>query len=170
MSDSELGHNETRSPPCMRWRRPCLASPHQIVQLPGRSRATCRPPMPGTRMKGRFPCSSHVPELPPSGAVPDGESISTAFAKPAQEPALSHFQFFYYPHDIHRRRPVIRILPVIIHRVIHKQSTGFRGRGIPQAACPACNCLTTSSASFTCWPMLVIELKTSRTVPSRSIT
>ena len=39
-----------------------------------------------------------------------------------------------------------------------------------QAACSACSWRTTSSASLTCWPMLVIELKTCRTVPWRSIT
>ena len=40
----------------------------------------------------------------------------------------------------------------------------------PNAGCSACSCLTTSSASLTCPSMLVIELKTCRTVPLRSIT
>ena len=38
------------------------------------------------------------------------------------------------------------------------------------AGCSACSSLTTSSASLTCPLMLVIELKTYRTVPLRSIT
>src|ERR1700729_2791475 len=39
-----------------------------------------------------------------------------------------------------------------------------------QAAWSACSCRTTFTASPTCWPMLVMELKTCRTVPWRSIT
>jgi hypothetical protein len=45
-----------------------------------------------------------------------------------------------------------------------------RNRAAANAGCSACSCLTTSSASLT-WPsMLVIELKTCRTVPVLSIT
>ena len=39
-----------------------------------------------------------------------------------------------------------------------------------KAGCSACSFLTTSSASPMCPSMLVIELKTCRTVPVRSIT
>ena len=42
--------------------------------------------------------------------------------------------------------------------------------GSRQEAGPAWSCRTVSSASLTCWPMLVIELNTCRTLPSRSIT
>ena len=87
----------------------------------------------------------------------------------------------------------------VIHRIINSSSTGYRmspechQKAIispvaignrpkrlfapfagedraAQAASSACNCLTTASASLTCWPTLVIELKTCRTVPVRSIT
>ncbi len=41
--------------------------------------------------------------------VSNGESISTAFARVAQESAGLHFEFFFRPHIVHRMPTVIRI-------------------------------------------------------------
>ena len=37
-------------------------------RLPGKPGVTRRPPVPGTRVKCRFPGASHVPGLPPDGS------------------------------------------------------------------------------------------------------
>jgi len=53
--------NRTRPPPCMRWRGPCLATLHQVSQLPGLPGPAGLPLVPYTRSRYRFPGSSHVP-------------------------------------------------------------------------------------------------------------
>ena len=68
----------TRPPPCMRWRGPRLASPLRGGQLPGFPGAARRPPVPGTRVRRRFPGSLHVPEFPPAGTRFQRWSISIA--------------------------------------------------------------------------------------------
>ncbi len=64
-----------------------------------------------------------------------------------------------------------RLSPAIVPTgFTHGLGTRLPLAAVPQAGCSACSRLTTSSASLTCWSMLVIELKMCRTVPVRSMT
>jgi len=89
------GQNATRPPPCMRWRGPCLASPHQIGQFPGLPGAARRPPVPSTRKKYRSPGHSRVrrgcPQMVP---VSNGECISTGVRECRARVRSHSFQVF----------------------------------------------------------------------------
>ena len=93
-------------------------------QLPGFAGAARRPPVPGTRARGRSPGSSHVPGACP-GVVPvsNGESISTASANTAQEPEVNYFGFFALSTRYPQKGSSYPHLPVVIHRFIHSTST-----------------------------------------------
>jgi hypothetical protein len=86
-----------RAPPCMRWRDP--ARPRRIrwpVAWPGRHRA----PPAGARYPREGPVSRFLPTsrvVPRWCPFPNGESISTASASAAQDPAATHFGFVRYP-------------------------------------------------------------------------
>ena len=81
----------------------------RFVRLPGLPSATRRPPVPDTRCKFRFPGLCIAPgETPWMVPVSCGESISTPFARVAQEPTGIHFKFLSCPHLVHRIPPVIR--------------------------------------------------------------
>jgi hypothetical protein len=171
--------NGTRPPPCMRWRGPCLVSPRRAGQFPG---------LPGTAGP------------PASAVYPYQRPVTRSEARPPESPLRwypfptvryfycfrvqsrkglppSHYEFLYYPHSVHRTWRVIRStrrLSTSYSQLFHNahDAVAICNGSIPecQAACSDCSRLTTSSASLTCWPMLVMELKTCRTVPWRSMT
>src|SRR5580658_3960419 len=164
---------------------PGLAAPSWPVTWPPRHRRTARQCRAPVRVAGH-PVSLTSPGVAPEVVpVSDGESISTASASDAQgftakslrisslstfcpqntagysqRAAVIHWLFTSFPHltcGIQENTPA---------------DVAICNGHIPdrQAACPACNRLTTSSASLTCWPILSMELKTCRTVPWRSMT
>ena len=63
----------------------------RFIQSPGLPGATRRPPVPATRCKFRFPGLSRPGETPGMVPVSCGESISTPFARVAQEPHRNSF-------------------------------------------------------------------------------
>src|SRR5580693_6839681 len=77
-----------------------------VTWLPG---TAGRPPGPNIRARRRFPESSRVPGSPPVMPVSSDKCIFTASAKATQGSAIVNFQFFRYPHGIHRTWQVIRI-------------------------------------------------------------
>jgi hypothetical protein len=88
---------------------PVARARHPVRPLPGLPGATRRPPVPDTRCKFRFPGLSIAPgETPGMVPVSCGKSISTPFARVAQEPTGIHFRFLSCPHLVHRIPPVIR--------------------------------------------------------------
>jgi hypothetical protein len=103
---------------------PCPASPRQPGQLPGLAGTARRPPVPGARTKGRSPGSSHVPGVAPKVVpVSNGESISTASANTAQVPELILFRAFPLSTRYPQKEYGYPHLMVVIHRLIHNQST-----------------------------------------------
>jgi hypothetical protein len=109
----------------MQGTSPGLAASRSASHLafPARTR---RPPEPGTRVRLRSPCSSHVPELPRAVPVSNGESISTALARDRARPVPHLFPAFFlstgcpqniagYPHS-----------SVVFHRLLHRSSTGYQ--------------------------------------------
>src|SRR6185437_11554217 len=95
----------------MQGTSPGLAASRSASRLafPARTR---RPPEPGTRVRLRLPCSSHVPESPP-GQCPF--LTVKVFLLPrygtAQDPRRIFFWLFCCPHAVHRIWLVIRIPP-----------------------------------------------------------
>ena len=97
-----------KAPPCMRWRG--LARPRRTRPASWLAGAARRPPVPGTRARGRSPGSSHVP-----GVAPGWCPFPTvkAFLLPPRTPRKALRSIisghFGYPRGIHRTRAVIRI-------------------------------------------------------------
>jgi hypothetical protein len=106
------GQNKTRSPPCMRCRGPCLASPHQVGQSPGLSRR-CAPPA-----RVRNSREGQVSLLLPRPGVASGQCpflTVKAFLLPpdrtAQDLDRIFSRLFSCPHAVHKMLLVIRIKP-----------------------------------------------------------
>ena len=104
-----VGLNRTRSPPCMRCRGPCLASPP-------RSASCLAFPVPRAARQSQEPARGSGFPAPPTSrsclrAVPvsNGESISTASARDRASPLPHIFRVFRCPHAVHRIWLVIRI-------------------------------------------------------------
>jgi hypothetical protein len=94
-----VGQNKTRSPPCMRCRGPCLASPH-------RSASCLAFPMPRAARQSQEPARGVGFPTPPTSRsclravpVPNGESISTASARDRASPCRIIFRVFHCPHS-----------------------------------------------------------------------
>ena len=95
-----VGLNKTRSPPCMRCRGPCLASPHWP--------ASCLAfPMPRAARQSQEPARGPGFPAPPTSrsylrAVPvsNGERISTASARDRATPLPHHFPAFFAVHTL----------------------------------------------------------------------
>jgi hypothetical protein len=100
--------------------RPVIQTPRPVRPVT-RARHPVRPatrtpqrhaPPAGARHPLQIPVSRpfHRPgETPGMVSVSCGESISTPFARVAQEPAGIHFKFLSCPHLVHRIPPVIRM-------------------------------------------------------------
>jgi hypothetical protein len=121
------GQNKTRSPPCMRCRGPCLASPHQgqPVAWPsrrGRAARQSQEPALGSGCPAPPTSRSHPRAVP----VSNGESISTSSAWDSARPAPHLFLAFLlstrcpqnmasYPHSIR-----------VFHCLLHRSSTDYQ--------------------------------------------
>jgi hypothetical protein len=179
-------------------RLPGLPILSQVGQLPVLPGPADRPPVPCTRERYQFPDSSRVPEVA-SGRYPfPTVKVFLRLPRvPRKGLRQSHANFFAvhmmstertqlfaadqgyppaYAQPFHRSPPVTRRIPrspsptVIARSFPATSGNSGRSGGRGHAVRSAWRRLTTSRASPTCWPMLVSELKTCRTVPSRSIT
>ena len=120
-----VGQNATRPPPCMRWRGPCLASPHGSGQLPGLPSAARRPPGPDTRAISRSPGSFSRPRsCPQVVSVSNGESISTPSASCRARVCGHSFQVSSLSTRCPQNEAAYPHLSAVIHRFLHKKSTG----------------------------------------------
>ena len=105
-----------KAPPRMRWRGPArprragwpVARPCRRSAPPARGQV----PAQGTGL----PAPPTFPGSPPRWCpCPNGESISTASAGAAQEPAASHFRFLHYPQSDPQKAGSYPHLAVVIH-------------------------------------------------------
>ena len=121
-----VGQNKTRSPPCMRCRGPCLASPPRSASclafsMPRAARQSQEP----ARGSG-FPTPPTSRSCPRAVPVSNGESISTASARDGASPQPHHFLVFslstYYPQNMTGYPHKISVF----HRIMHSSSTGYQ--------------------------------------------
>jgi len=127
--DARLGHNRTRPPPFMGWRGPCATCRTRLASCPAHPAATAAPPGPDTRAIHRFPGSSHVPGLPPSGARFRRWKHFYALAQPRRKGSKPIIESFFRCPQSGGGYPQSN---AVIHRIIHRLSTGrvpFTGRG-----------------------------------------
>jgi hypothetical protein len=121
-----VGLNKTRSPPCMRCRGPCLASPH-------RSASCLAFPMPRAARQSQEPARGSGFPAPPTSrsclrAVPvsNGESISTASARDRASPCRIIFWVFHCPHSYPQNLTGYPHSISVFHGLMHSSSTGYQ--------------------------------------------
>jgi len=106
-----------------------VASPHRSGRLPGLPSAARRPPGPDTRAIHRFPGPSSRPRsCPQMVPVSDGESISTPAASCRARVCGDSFQVSSPSTRYPQNEAAYPHLAAVIHRPIHKKSTGQRRR------------------------------------------
>jgi hypothetical protein len=121
-----VGLNKTRSPPCMRCRGPCLASPHRPASCLA---FPCRAPP----ARVRNPREAQVSLLLPRPGVAPGQCpflTVKAFLLPrrgtAQAPCRIIFRFSRCPQNYPQNVTGYPHLTSVFHRLMHSPSTGYQ--------------------------------------------
>jgi hypothetical protein len=121
-----VGLNKTRSPPCMRCRGPCLASPLGSASCPA------FPMLRAARQSQEPARGSGFPPPPTSRsclrAVPasNGESISTASGRDRASPCRNIFRVFRCAHSYPQNVTGYPHSTSVFHRLMHSLSTGYQ--------------------------------------------
>jgi hypothetical protein len=124
--DACVGLNKTRSPPCMRCRGPCLASPP-------RSASCLAFPMLRAARQSQGPARGSGFPAPPTSrsclrAVPasNGESISTASGRDRASPCRNISRVFRCAHSYPQNVTGYPHSTSVFHRLVHSLSTGYQ--------------------------------------------
>ena len=121
-----VGLNKTRSPPCMRCRGPCLASPL-------RSASCLAFPLPRAARQSQEPARGSGFPAPPTSrsclrAVPasNGESISTASGRDRASPCRNISRVFRCAHSYPQNVTGYPHSTPVFRRLVHSLSTGYQ--------------------------------------------